>query len=500
MKIQFSSFNNLFNTKNINQNRFYGISCPNLAPLKKDTVSFSARSELVARDMSTAPSISDCQKTEINAEPAAYYLEKVLEHYLKPLTVKPKGKGAEKPLDAELTTRIKSQTSIREKVVSKHAKLYKKEYKAFIASFLSELSNNFALNKNITEEDVRSFLYQTIKHDNSDTKYSPYANVPYLVSQLLEYLNETQVIDISDFNLDEYRAIYREMVDRIESSHKSSMLDDSGVYIKPSSIAGIKHYANDIVGSRIILEDSNPRYITLVLDALKNAVNDGLLKITSIENNIPDARKLPQGATIDDYSYASNEQLEEFAQATGAELDTNITKTGYIAIHINVDLSDEMFKAYSGVFNGFSGEIQIMGRDVERLKDVEDLCYKLKDNKNAYKSVYEPFKKHFKPLYDLHKDDFDEYTYRLYLAQRANSKKKRTSFPTPAELGFTEAQIPPQLDFNRLAIKKLDCDHDKKAKEKQNQTSKNSKYSLYTAGNIMTLKTIIRDKIFKQAH
>ena len=313
-------------------------------------------------------------------------------------------------------------------------------------------------------------------------------------------LATNEFIDTDNISPFEYKNILKTMVDNIEAGHKSSLLDENGDYISPSSITGIKHYANDIVGSRIILEDSNPRYIELVFDALQRAVDDGLLKINSIENNIPDKNKLPNGATIQDYEYATQEQLENFAKATGGELQTNITKTGYIAIHINVDLSDDMFKAYGGSFNGFSGEIQILGRDVEQLKDVEDLCYKLKDNKNAYRRVYEPFNKHFAPLYAKYKKDFDEYTYKLYLHQRASSKKRKTStFPSPSELGFTETQIPPQLDFNRLLIKKRDCDQDKQVQEKENEKKKNSMLNLYTKGDILTMKSVVRDKIYKQA-
>ena len=160
-----------------------------------------------------------------------------------------------------------------------------------------------------------------------------------------------------------------------------------------------------------------------------------------------------------------------------------------------------MFKScYEGIFNGYTGEIQIMGRDVEQLKDIEDLCYKLKDHKNAYKRVYEPFKKHFLPLYEQHTEAFDEYTYRLYLAQRANSKKKKSSsFPSAASLGFDESQIPRQLDFNRLASKKRDCDFDSEDKDKDNEKKKNSMYNLYTSGNIATMQSIVRDKIYKQS-
>lgn len=496
----FTNFNNIFKANQINQQRISRFTYPNLAPLPKDTVSFSGRSELVASDMSDAPTTHNCFKTEINAEPAAHYLEKVLEKYILPYTVKPKEKKAEKPLDATISTRIKGSTSIREKVVSKHGKLYKKEYKAFIGSFLDELSKNFELKKNIKEEDVQSCIKEILKN-NDDTRYTPYSNVPFMVDSLLRMLHECAFIEVCDFDSSEYKNAMISMIDNVENSYVSQVLDENGDYIKPSTIAGIKYYANDIVGSRIILEDSNPRYIELVFEGLQRAVKDGLLKITSIENNIPDENNLPEGTDISDYQYATDKQLKDFARNTNAELITNVTKTGYISLHVNVDLSDEIFKScYDGIFNGYTGEIQILGRDVERLKNIEDLCYKLKDNKSVYKRVYEPFQKHFVPLYREHAADFDEYTYRLYLAQRANSKKKKsTTFPPPSALGFTEEQIPPQLDFNRLAIKKQDCDQDSKLQDRSNEDKKNNLNNLYWSGNISTMKTIVRDKIYKQS-
>ena len=228
MKLQFNSFNNIYKGSAISAFGLNKLSYPNLAPLAKDTVSFTGRSELVATDMTDAPSPYNCFKAEINAEPAAHYLEKVLERYIQPLTVKPKDKKAEKPLDAELSTRIKTSTSIREKVVSKHAKLYRKEHKAFVFSFLSQLNKNFELKKNVTAEDVYTFIKQITKNDNNCTKYSPYANVPYMVDSLLIELSNCEIIDIENMDSQEYRTKKRAMIDVIESSYKSELIDENG--------------------------------------------------------------------------------------------------------------------------------------------------------------------------------------------------------------------------------------------------------------------------------
>ena len=181
--------------------------------------------------------------------------------------------------------------------------------------------------------------------------------------------------------------------------------------------------------------------------------------IEHIENNIPDPDKLPKGQSLSDYVYASDSTLHSLKKVSGAELITNKSKSGYTAIHINVDFSDCDFAKRDPRYSGFKGEIQIIGREVEELKEIEDLCYKLKDNKNAIKAEYKPFKKHFEKYYvgDT-RQAFDDYTYKLYLAQRSLPNKVRgQKFQTPEQLGFADL-VPEQLDFNYLDKLKNDCD------------------------------------------
>ena len=246
------------------------------------------------------------------------------------------------------------------------------------------------------------------------------------------------------------------------------------------------------------MKESGPEYTAVVIEALKKAAEEGELKITSIENNLPDPRKLPKGKKLSDYIYATERQLLSLAKAANAPLIKNKSKSGYLAIHINVDLSSPLFNSYNGVYNGYSGEIQIIGSDVLQLKEIEDLCYKLKDNKNAIHIAYKPFKEHFQKYYkDDVKQAFDNYTYALYLAQRAlpPGTKTQTRFPSIQELGF-EGKVPPELDFNILKQIKLPCDKKKelmrqKQKLDENAKDKNIIRTLKQAGDIKTLKSLI---------
>ena len=493
MKININSFKFLYNNS-VKQNRQSYFNYPNLAPLPKDTISFSGRGKLIAESMVDAPPERTCRQVEINAEPARFYLESVLDKYLKPLTLI---KSSSNPKDfpiLEYTTRVKKSTSIREKVVSKYSKIYSSDADEFSRRVVDEFMKYFKLKDGISKD----FIIQEAKKLIA-SKVPPYEFAAYYFSTIASEFQKKNLLNFSDFSEDRLKQIFEQIIDSLEEVPKSPHTEGS-VYIDPTSLKGVKHYANDIVGARITMKESDPEYIGLVLSELKRAVDDGLLKIISIENNLPDPQKLPKGKEISDYAYATDSQLRTLANASNAKLIRNKSKSGYLAIHINIDLSSPLFSCYKGVFDGYTGEIQILGVDVEQLKDIEDLCYKLKDDKNAIRSEYKPFKTYFKNYYnDETKDAFDDYTYALYLAQRTlpPNSKREDFFPSISELGF-DGRVPRELDFNRLRRLKETCDYTAKLAQKQEeisdiannshmQTIKNIKHN----GDIKTVKSLI---------
>ncbi len=493
MQININKFHFLY-PNTVNTNRQYGLKYPNLAPLAQDTVSFSGRGKLIAESMIDAPPERTCRQVEINAEPARFYLESVLNEYLKPLTqVNSDSNPKEFPI-LECTTRVKKSTSIREKVVSKYSKIYTAEADEFSERVVDELLKYFKLRDGISRDSV----VQEAKK-NIASKVPPYEFASYYFSTITSDFKEKNCFNFSDYSEEKMKQIFAQITDTLEEVPKSPHTDGS-VYIEPTSIKGVKHYANDIVGARITMKESDPEYTGLVLAALKQAVDDGLLNITSIENNLPDPKKLPQGKEISDYAYATDSQLRKLAKAADAKLIRNKSKSGYLAIHINVDLSSPLFSCYKGVFDGYTGEIQIIGSDVEQLKDVEDLCYKLKDDKNAIRSEYKPFKTHFKTYYnDETKEAFEDYTYALYLAQRTlpPNSKRTDFFPSIEELGF-EGKVPKELDFNYLRRLKEKCDFSAKLAQKQEEMKNGDKSShsetiktIKHNGNIKTVKSLI---------
>ena len=142
-----------------------------------------------------------------------------------------------------------------------------------------------------------------------------------------------------------------------------------------------------------------------------------------------------------------------------------------MALHLDVDLSDENFATKN---DNYKGEIQFVGYDVERLKDVEDLCYKLRHDKAlkgghpAY-SAFSQYYKKFSTTGDIEKDEelrqnFIEYTARAQIHQRRKepinaitNEKTKKALPTIEQCGMI-GKIPPELDFNRLAVIKKRSD------------------------------------------
>ena len=145
----------------------------------------------------------------------------------------------------------------------------------------------------------------------------------------------------------------------------------------------------------------------------------------------------------------------------------NTKSTGYMALHLDVDLSDPDYKVKN---NGYSGEIQIVGYDIAQLKDIEDFCYKMKSDKDIKSGhyAYKPLSEHFRKLYRDNPDypnleeNYEKYTAEAYLIQRKKepiegNKKRKYSLPSIEECGFQD-KIPKGLDFNTLESIKNCCD------------------------------------------
>ncbi len=469
----------------------------NLAPLQQDTVSFTGRGTLLSSSMVDAPQERTCKRVEENAEPARFYLETILNKYLSPFTQINSEANAKTFPVLQYSTRIKKSHSIREKVASRYTKKYIEEVDKFTNYVVDELLKNFKPMPGVEKELLVDDAKRVVEYSNQGKKTPPFINSVFYFSEIINVFTKLNRIDFDAVDANTQKNIYADIIDNLEDMEESASAGGIGSY-DPISVKGTKYYANDIVGARIVMKESGPEYTAVVIDALKKAVEKGELRITSIENNLPDPKKLPAGKKLADYVYASDRQLASLAKAADAPLIRNKSKSGYLAIHINVDLSSPIFNSYGGVYNNYQGEIQIIGSDVLQLKEIEDLCYKLKDNKNAIHIAYKPFREHFLSYYkgDV-KEAFEDYTYALYLAQRAlpPGNKAQSQFPSIRDLGF-EGKVPPELDFNELRKLKQSCDRkielmNKKKEIEDSSKEKNTIKALKQKGDIKTLKSLI---------
>lgn len=188
----------------------------------------------------------------------------------------------------------------------------------------------------------------------------------------------------------------------------------------------------DVMGFRIVLREHSPKNVEKVLKQLALAVKQGDLNIIEIENYL-----LPDGR-----GYCSTKVLEKLASVCNPnELDINLTKkikSGYPAIHIGIKTKE-----------GYIGEIQIMGKDVEDVKDLDDWFYKILDHKplkKKYKSAQTKIEKAIASLSSEQMNAFmqyrrDSFTRAFDLEPKGYNTRKKSQFIDipyflPKELGY----------------------------------------------------------------
>lgn len=205
----------------------------------------------------------------------------------------------------------------------------------------------------------------------------------------------------------------------------------------------------DVIGARIILRDSSRKSFDSVFKELGKMVVAGQLNVLEVENY----RLTPAE------SYISQKTLDNFERACAKagqapKISSSAIKSGYTAVHLTVKLPD-----------GEYAEIQIMGRDMEKVKDLEDFYYKKRCNKPIapkYKPIEDMFNavmgKKCEKLDDFQKETLDRYIQDSYTHARTippQSARRRMGkdyfLPIPYFL-------PADLSFENLQKLKEQCD------------------------------------------
>ena len=235
-------------------------------------------------------------------------------------------------------------------------------------------------------------------------------------------------------------------------------------FINPNKVEEIKETITDIVGARIVLRQGDVKKNSKIAHGLTKLVNSGDLNITSIEVILPKGHKSDP--------YFSNEDIEKLKDAVNKKreeqhlnkikIKTRPSESGYCAIHLDVDLSNDRMQAKNA---GYKGEIQIIGRDVAEFKEIEDLCYKIAQHKDIKRGhqAYLPFADFLDTKLQSPelREAFSKYTYKAYIIQKDKEAKDDkydiTHLPSLEECGMQNI-LPPELDFNHLAKIKACCD------------------------------------------
>ena len=197
---------------------------------------------------------------------------------------------------------------------------------------------------------------------------------------------------------------------------------------------GIKEEVKDLVGKKIVLRSDNKKDTMKIIEELFNAHKNGDLNIYEVEVYSPSlkdkegefikfmknqyGKKITQKdceriiADKEYFSYVNSNELNKLASEYDITLKYPPRNTGYTAIHVGTLLSD-----------GFKGEIQIIGCNVEKLSNVEHQYYKAK----CGKEVNPLLKERFKPLTPQYSDNeikdlTQDYTFFAYIFERLKAK------------------------------------------------------------------------------
>lgn len=204
----------------------------------------------------------------------------------------------------------------------------------------------------------------------------------------------------------------------------------------------IKEQLNDIVRGRIILNKGLSKEGDAVIDGLMKAVKENKAKILEIKHYRPDNKRNRK-----ELEYTTDGKIEKLAETirkTNSALTTKFEEknTGYLAVHVIFELE-----------SGFNGELQILGANVARLKDIEDICYKIRHNKTkrldpAFQPVIDAMAKvkEDKALIN----EYNNYTREAYRHERLKGKGKGAILNSEF-LSLESKNLPKILDFNEIA-------------------------------------------------
>lgn len=193
----------------------------------------------------------------------------------------------------------------------------------------------------------------------------------------------------------------------------------------------------DVGGARIILRSSNFEDTGKLFTALEDIIKHGH-KIKEVENYRLDPKD----------SYVTQKTLDKFEKyciehEQHPKVTSQAIPNGYTAVHMTIELPDKK-----------QIELQIMGRDVENVKEVEDFFYKYRCNKkfdSKYRPIQRIFDKYIPTLDTFQKETLNRYIKDSYVnARHMSARSPKAKFNPDKEFLPFPYSLPEKLSFSYI--------------------------------------------------
>lgn len=220
----------------------------------------------------------------------------------------------------------------------------------------------------------------------------------------------------------------------------------------------------DLNGTKTVLRDGSRPQANRVLDRYIKAIEDRKIELLEIENKRPIACQGMKGDEAQMRDYVSPERLQDLRDRANSIQTHKIDKEHFK----DIDYTDGNYSALHLLFR-FPGENwvfeeQIMGYDVAVYKDLDDIIWKILNNKNVDKK-YKPIIDIIKPLTEPGnarlEEQFDKYRGNVFLFQRDKAPhitKHKTEWFLPIKDEIDNDVVREKLDMNYLYELKLRCE------------------------------------------
>ena len=234
--------------------------------------------------------------------------------------------------------------------------------------------------------------------------------------------------------------------------------------------AEVLDFMTDLNGAKIVMKDGSKKAVQKVLQRFFGEIENGSVELLEIENKRPIVTQNYKRHKKTQFDYASTDFLEDMQRAQEDKWDTmNLKERKFVRVDLN-DLTDVNYMATHFLFK-LPGEIRpfelvVLGKNVNTLKDLDDLLFKILNNKNVAKK-YKPIVDIVKPLTEDGNEDlletFNQYRRDAFIFQR---EKQTTTFVDDGLDFFLPLKynLPARFDLNNLYRIMQECDAKAEAK------------------------------------